>query len=185
MIASTARIVSSRVVRANVVPRVVTAVGSTRTFAISDTYNAKVSQINPPNISCHVGSHSVHFETIHMIIMSMYTNHGYAIETANSDTKFYATISHFFSHVYSSLAIMFQEKVEEDRYIRAREGELADAKAKAAAATQKAEELAAKSAELIATKTAAMTTVANMLAVTGDVVSEAGLANLADWKHSS
>ena len=80
---------------------------------------------------------------------------------------------------------MFQEKVEEDRYIRAREGELADARAKAAAATQKAEELAAKSAELIATKTAAMTTVANMLAVTGDVVSEAGLANLADWKHSS
>ena len=121
-----------------------------------------------------------------MIIMSMYTNHGYAIETANSDTKFYTTIYHIFSHiVYSSLAIMFQEKVEEDRYIRAREGELADARAKAAAATQKAEELAAKSAELIATKTAAMTTVANMLAVTGDVVSEAGLANLADWKHSS
>ena len=55
MIASTARIVSSRVVRTNVVPRVVTAVGSTRTFAISDTYNAKVSQISPPNISYHAG----------------------------------------------------------------------------------------------------------------------------------
>ena len=28
-----------------------------------------------------------------------------------------------------------------------------------------------------------MTEVANMLAQTGDVISEAGLANLADWKH--
>ena len=58
-----------------------------------------------------------------------------------------------------------------------------EAKAKADAASAKAKELEAKSAGLLATKTAAMTEVANMLAQTGDVISEAGLANLADWKH--
>eukprot|EP00584_Thalassiosira_punctigera_P001194 CAMPEP_0172544366 /NCGR_PEP_ID=MMETSP1067-20121228/14542_1 /TAXON_ID=265564 ORGANISM="Thalassiosira punctigera, Strain Tpunct2005C2" /NCGR_SAMPLE_ID=MMETSP1067 /ASSEMBLY_ACC=CAM_ASM_000444 /LENGTH=118 /DNA_ID=CAMNT_0013330915 /DNA_START=55 /DNA_END=411 /DNA_ORIENTATION=- len=78
-----------------------------------------------------------------------------------------------------------KEKVEEDRYIRAREAELAEAKAKAAGAEAKAKELEAKSAELVAKNNAAMNDVANMLATTGDVVSEAGLANLVDWKHSS
>eukprot|EP00578_Thalassiosira_sp_NH16_P015280 CAMPEP_0181119498 /NCGR_PEP_ID=MMETSP1071-20121207/23636_1 /TAXON_ID=35127 /ORGANISM="Thalassiosira sp., Strain NH16" /LENGTH=116 /DNA_ID=CAMNT_0023204053 /DNA_START=97 /DNA_END=447 /DNA_ORIENTATION=+ len=76
-----------------------------------------------------------------------------------------------------------KEKVEEDRYIRARESELRDAKAKAAMADTKAKELEAESAEQVAAKTAAMNEVADMLAATGDVVSEAGLANLADWKH--
>lgn len=76
-----------------------------------------------------------------------------------------------------------QEKVEEDRYIRAREAELREAKAKAAAAEGKSKELETKSAELVAAKTAAMNEVAALLAATGDVVSEAGLANLADWKH--
>ena len=76
-----------------------------------------------------------------------------------------------------------QEKVEEDRYIRAREAELREAKAKAAAAEGKAKELEAKSAELVAKKTAAMNEVAALLAKTGDVVSETGLANLVDWKH--
>ncbi|KAL3768876.1 hypothetical protein ACHAW5_003348 [Stephanodiscus triporus] len=76
-----------------------------------------------------------------------------------------------------------KEKVEEDRYIRAREAELREAKAKAAAAEGKAKELEAKSAELVAKKTAAMNEVAALLAKTGDVVSETGLANLVDWKH--
>jgi len=78
-----------------------------------------------------------------------------------------------------------QEKVEEDRYIRAREAELREAKAKAAAADAKAKELEAKSAELVAQHNAAMNEVADLLATTGDVVSEAGLANLTDWKKSS
>lgn len=78
-----------------------------------------------------------------------------------------------------------QEKIEEERYIRAREQELAKAKAQAAAAAAKASELEKKSAELLATKTAAMTELADMLATTGDVVSEAGLANLADWKFGT
>lgn len=77
-----------------------------------------------------------------------------------------------------------QEKVEEDRYIRAREAQIAAAKAAATAADTKAAELAAKSQELIDAKTASMNEVANLLAETGDVVSEAGLANLADWKHA-
>mmetsp|Transcript_21950 Transcript_21950/g.35714 ORF Transcript_21950/g.35714 Transcript_21950/m.35714 type:complete len:118 (+) Transcript_21950:160-513(+) len=78
-----------------------------------------------------------------------------------------------------------KEKVEEDRYIRAREAELREAKAKAAAADAKAKELEAKSAELVAQHNAAMNEVADLLATTGDVVSEAGLANLTDWKKSS
>jgi hypothetical protein len=81
---------------------------------------------------------------------------------------------------YTSLT---QEKVEEDRYIRAREAQLKEAKAMSAAAESKAKELETKSAELVAKKTAAMNEVAALLAATGDVVSEAGLANLADWKH--
>ena len=74
--------------------------------------------------------------------------------------------------------------MEEDRYIRAREAQLAAAKAASAAADAKAAELAKKSQELIAAKTATMYEVADLLAQSGDVVSEAGLANLADWKHS-
>lgn len=77
-----------------------------------------------------------------------------------------------------------QEKVEEDRYIRAREAQIAAAKAASAAADTKAAELAAKSKQLIEAKTAAMNEVADLLAQTGDVISEAGLANLADWKHT-
>lgn len=113
---TTARIVSSRIARSNVVPRAVTAIGSPRSMATGDF--AK------------------------------------------------------------------KEKVEEDRYIRAREAEFLEAQAKKAAADVKATELEAKSAELLAAKTASMNEVANLLAETGDVVSEAGLANLADWKHS-
>lgn len=77
-----------------------------------------------------------------------------------------------------------QEKVEEDRYIRARETQIAAAKAAVAAADTKAAELAAKSKQLIEAKTASMNEVADLLAQTGDVISEAGLANLADWKHT-
>jgi hypothetical protein len=77
-----------------------------------------------------------------------------------------------------------QEKVEEDRYIRAREAQIAAAKAAVAAADTKAAELAAKSKQLIEAKTASMNEVADLLAQTGDVISEAGLANLADWKHT-
>jgi len=76
-----------------------------------------------------------------------------------------------------------KEKVEEERYIRAREMELAEANKKAASAGAKSKELKAKSAELVASKTASMNEVADLLATSGDVVSEAGLANLADWKH--
>jgi len=77
-----------------------------------------------------------------------------------------------------------KEKVEEDRYIRAREAQIAAAKAAAAVADTKAAELAAKSKQLIDAKTASMNEVADLLAQTGDVISEAGLANLADWKHA-
>lgn len=115
---SAARIVTSSITRTSVVPRAVTALGSTRSMTISDTYRNK-------------------------------------------------------------------ERVEEDRYVRARESELAAANAKAMAADAKAKELAAKSAELVAQKTADMNEVAGLLVKTGDVVSEAGLANLADWKHGS
>ena len=38
---------------------------------------------------------------------------------------------------------------------------------------------------MIAAKNAAMHEVADLLAQTGDVVSEAGLANLANWKHGA
>ena len=75
--------------------------------------------------------------------------------------------------------------MEEDRYIRARENELASAITKAAAATAKSTELAAKSAELVAQKNADMHAVAYLLALAGDTVSAAGLTNLADWKHGS
>ncbi|KAL7548295.1 hypothetical protein ACHAWF_011577 [Thalassiosira exigua] len=113
---SAARIVGTRMARANVAPRVVTAIGSTRSMAISDKLASK-------------------------------------------------------------------KKVEEDRYIRAREQELAAAKAAAAAAEAKSAELEAATAELAAAKTKTMHDVADLLAQTGDVVSESGLANLADWKH--
>lgn len=117
MMLSTARIVSRRVVTANIAPRAAAAVGSTRCMSIADQLGKK-------------------------------------------------------------------EKVEEDRYIRAREAQLAAARAAAAAADSKAAELAAKSQELIEAKTASMNEVADLLAQSGDVVSEAGLANLADWKHT-
>jgi hypothetical protein len=44
--------------------------------------------------------------------------------------------------------------------------------------------LAAADKAAIAAKNATMHEIADMLAKTGDVVSEAGLANLAAWKHS-
>jgi len=80
--------------------------------------------------------------------------------------------------------LILQEKVEEDRYIRAREAELAEAKAKAAAADAASKALEAADAAAVASKNASMHEVADLLATTGDVVSEAGLANLADWKHA-
>ena len=67
------------------------------------------------------------------------------------------------SHWYFSSPIL-QEKVEEDRYIRAREAQIAAAKASAVAAETKAAELAAKSQQLIETKTAWMNEVADLLA---------------------
>lgn len=76
-----------------------------------------------------------------------------------------------------------QEKVEEDRYIRAREAEILEAKAMSTAAEANAKALEAASAAKIAEKNAAMNELADLLATTGDVVSEAGLANIVDWKH--
>lgn len=76
-----------------------------------------------------------------------------------------------------------QEKVEEDRYIRAREMEIAAsriAESRARAATAK---LAEADKAKFAAKSAAMHEIADMLASTGDVVSEAGLANLACFTH--
>jgi len=75
-----------------------------------------------------------------------------------------------------------KEKVEEDRYIRAREQEIAEAKAKAAAAEANYKELEGMDKEKMAAKSAAMNEIADLLAQTGDVISEAGLANLARWK---
>mmetsp|Transcript_23772 Transcript_23772/g.47388 ORF Transcript_23772/g.47388 Transcript_23772/m.47388 type:complete len:119 (-) Transcript_23772:286-642(-) len=75
-----------------------------------------------------------------------------------------------------------KEKVEEDRYIRAREQEIAVAKAKAAAAEANYKELEGMDKEKMAAKSAAMNEIADLLAQTGDVISEAGLANLARWK---
>jgi hypothetical protein len=76
-----------------------------------------------------------------------------------------------------------QEKVEEDRYIRAREQQIAESRHRAAEAEAHAAELAAADQAKIAAKNAAMHEIADLLATTGDVVSEAGLANLAAWKH--
>jgi transcription elongation GreA/GreB family factor len=74
-----------------------------------------------------------------------------------------------------------QEKVEEDRYIRAREQEIAESRISESRARLAAAELADK--EKLAAKSATMEEIANMLARTGDVVSEAGLANLAAFTH--
>ena len=76
---------------------------------------------------------------------------------------------------------MEQEKVEEERYIRAREAQLS--KAKAAAAEAEAASKALEDTAAIAAKNAAMNEVADLLAKSGDVISEEGLANLVDWKH--
>jgi len=114
---TTARIVSRRIVTANIAPRAAAAASSTRCMSIADQFGKK-------------------------------------------------------------------EKVEEDRYIRAREAQIAAAKAASEVADAKAAELAAKSQQLIDAKTASMNEVADLLAQTGDVISEAGLANLADWKHT-
>lgn len=100
----------------------------------------------------------------------------------HTNSKFISVIV-YFKQIKTNYNVK-QEKVEEDRYIRAREAQLAAAKAAAAAADSKAAELAVKSQELIEAKTASMNEVADLLAQTGDVISEAGLANLADWKHT-
>lgn len=73
-----------------------------------------------------------------------------------------------------------KEKVEEDRYIRAREAQIADSRIAEARARNAAADLALDKARLAA-KSAAMEDIANMLATTGDVVSESGLANLAKF----
>ena len=76
-----------------------------------------------------------------------------------------------------------QEKVEEERYIRAREQQIAESKQRVAEAEAHAAELAAADKAKLAAKSATMEEIANMLATTGDVVSEAGLANLAAHVH--
>lgn len=161
------RIASSRIARTAVVPRAVTALGATRSMAISETYGAKVSEASRRNWlsrRSHINATNYPMNEAGIpLMMPMQLN-----------------VLTSYAHVQFS-----QEKVEEDRYIRAREAELAAAKAKAEAADAKAKELEAKSAELLAKKTAAMTEAADLLAQTGDVVSEAGLANLTDWKFGS
>ncbi|KAL3772517.1 hypothetical protein ACHAWO_002519 [Cyclotella atomus] len=74
-----------------------------------------------------------------------------------------------------------KEKVEEDRYIRAREAQIADSRIAESKARKAAADLAAADKARFAAKSAAMENIANMLARTGDVVSEAGLANLAKF----
>mmetsp|Transcript_24338 Transcript_24338/g.57852 ORF Transcript_24338/g.57852 Transcript_24338/m.57852 type:complete len:110 (+) Transcript_24338:81-410(+) len=74
-----------------------------------------------------------------------------------------------------------KEKAEEERYIRAREAQLS--KAKAAAAEAEAAAKALEDTAAVAAKNAAMNEVADLLAKSGDVISEEGLANLVDWKH--
>ena len=76
-----------------------------------------------------------------------------------------------------------KEKVEEDRYIRARERQIAESTQRALEAKAHEAELAAADKAAIAAKSATMHEIADMLAKTGDVVSEAGLANIAAWKH--
>eukprot|EP00804_Cyclotella_cryptica_P010845 CCRYP_008776-RA/>CCRYP_008776-RA protein AED:0.08 eAED:0.08 QI:110/1/1/1/0/0.5/2/201/106 len=67
------------------------------------------------------------------------------------------------------------EKVEEDRYIRAREKQIAESRHRAAEAEAHAAELAAADKAKIAAKNAAMHEIADLLAKTGDVVSEGDL----------
>ena len=76
-----------------------------------------------------------------------------------------------------------QEKVEEDRYIRAREQQIIESRRRVAEAEAHAAELASADKAAIAAKNATMHEIADLLATTGDVVSEAGLANLAALKH--
>ena len=71
--------------------------------------------------------------------------------------------------------------MEEDRYIRAREAEIADSRIAEARARAAAASLASADKAKLAAKSAAMNEIADMLATTGDVVSEAGLANLAKY----
>ena len=160
---ATARIASSHVARANVVPRAVAAIGSTRSMAVGGNFASKVSR-------------SLLRARIRVRLRISRINFG------NATSKNTISPPFLLSQYTTKLP---QEKVEEERYIRARERELAEARAKAASADAKAKELEKKSAELVAKKTAAMNEVADMLAQTGDVVSEAGLANLADWKYGS
>ncbi|KAL3795049.1 hypothetical protein HJC23_006370 [Cyclotella cryptica] len=68
-----------------------------------------------------------------------------------------------------------KEKVEEDRYIRAREKQIAESRHRAAEAEAHAAELAAADKAKIAAKNAAMHEIADLLAKTGDVVSEGDL----------
>ena len=81
-------------------------------------------------------------------------------------------------------ALASKEKVEEDRYIRAREAQIAESRARVAEAEAHAAELAAADKAKMAAKSATMQEIADLLATTGDVVSEAGLANLAALKHN-
>ena len=76
-----------------------------------------------------------------------------------------------------------KEKVEEDRYIRAREQQIIESKQRMATAEAHRAELDAADKAKLAAKSATMEEIANLLATTGDVVSEAGLANLAAMKH--
>ena len=76
-----------------------------------------------------------------------------------------------------------QEKVEEDRYIRAREMEIAESRIAESRARAAAARLAEADKAKFAAKSALMHKIADMLATTGDNVSEAGLANLACFTH--
>ena len=151
---TTARTASHRVATLNIAPRAAAAVGSTRFMSIGDVLEKKVR-----------GNVDEYIVGLNPIFDIRQTN------------QLVIAIRYFFSPI-------LQEKVEEDRYIRAREAQIAAAKAAAVAAETKAVELASKSQQLIEAKTAWMNEVADLLAQSGDVVSEAALANLADWKHA-
>eukprot|EP00970_Alexandrium_tamarense_P018440 scaffold13338_cov284-Alexandrium_tamarense.AAC.8 len=143
---SAARLASTRIARATVTPRAVTAVGSTRSFAIGDSLSSKVSDSS------------------------------LCIPTPTSAGRIH----------WISFDVRLQnclEKVEEDRYIRAREQQIIESRRRVAEAEAHAAELASADKAAIAAKNATMHEIADLLATTGDVVSEAGLANLAALKH--
>lgn len=157
---SAVRIATSRIARVNA-PRAFTAIGSTR--SMGDSFSSKVSQRD---------------------CVSRLRNANDRPSRAHLRPPVHAAFTDY-SHSHDLTVARFinaKERIEEARYIRAREQQIAAAKAAAAAAESHVKELESVDAATMAAKSALMNDIADMLATTGDVVSEAGLANLARWK---